>query len=174
MNVSFSYKYSDYAALTKAMEKHEKFAKYSWIALYLVIFANFAASAVFIYITLSNYRMLELIHFANAALGVFLILVFYVLKPLYLRRYYKKQMIDGKEIRLNFSEKDMKVDMPAFTGIHNWEAIIRADEEPEHFLLWINKVQAYCVPKRGFASALDIEEFKTLVVSKVENQELIK
>lgn len=174
MNVSFTYTYSDYAALTKAMEKHGRFAKYSWIALYVIIFANLAASAFFIYATLSDNRTLELIHFANAALAVLLILVFYVFKPLYLKRYYKKQMIDGKEIQLGFSEAGMSVDMPAFTGNHQWEAIIRADEEPEHFLLWINKVQAYCVPKRGFSSSAEIDDFKTLVISKVEDQGLNK
>ena len=174
MNVSFTYTYSDYAALTKAMEKHGRFAKYSWILLYLAIFANFAASAFFIYETISNNRPLELIYFANAALALLLIVVFYVLKPLYLKHYYKKQMIDGKLINLAFSDQGLEVDMPSFNGTHDWPAIIRADEEPEHFLLWINKVQAYCVPKRGFSNTSDMENFKSLVAEKVPNQEQIK
>lgn len=174
MNVSFTYTYSDYAALTKAMQNHGRFAKHFWILLYLVIFANFAASAFFIYETLSNNQPLELIHFANAVLALLLIVVFYVLKPLYLKHYYKKQMIDGKQINLAFSDQGLAVDMPSFNGTHDWPAIIRADEEPEHFLLWINKVQAYCVPKRGFSSTDDIKNFKTLVAEKVPNQEFIK
>jgi len=58
-------------------------------------------------------------------------------------------------------------------GTHSWPAIIRADEEPEHFLLWINKVQAYCVPKRGFANASDIIAFKSLVSQNVEDRYFI-
>lgn len=174
MNVSFTYTYFDYSALIKAMSKHGKYAKYAWIVLYLIIFANFAASAIFIFKMLSNNYALQFIHFANAAIGVLLLLVLYVLKPLYLKHYYKKQMIDGKEVKLGFSDDGLKVEMPSFNANHAWPAIIRADEEPEHFLLWINKVQAYCVPKRGFVSAADIEEFKKLVANKVENQELIK
>ena len=174
MNVTFTYTYSDYLALIKAMEKHGRFSRYSWIALYLVIFVNFAASAVFIYLALTNNRVLELAHFVNAGLAILLILIFYVFKPLYLRRYYKKQMIDGKQISLDFSDRGLEVAMPSFNGTHEWPAIIRADEGPEHFLLWINKVQAYCIPKRGFAKTQDIEDFKSLVAEKVPNQEFIK
>jgi hypothetical protein len=174
MNVSFTYTYSDYAALTKAMEKHGRFAKYSMLIGIIIVLLNVAASAFFIFETLSAGGALKLVHFANAGLAMLIIVFIYVLKPLYLKHYYKKQMIDGKLINLAFSNQGLAVDMPSFNGTHDWQAIIRADEEPEHFLLWINKVQAYCVPKRGFSSTDDIENFKTLVAEKVPNQEVIK
>ena len=174
MNVNFTYTYPDYVALNKAMEKHGRFAKLSIILLYFIIILNIIISAYFIFDTLFDGYSLNLLHFANAGLALILILIFFEYKPFYQRRYNKKQMIDGKEIQLAFSQEDMTVDMPAFNGVYRWEAIIRANEQPVHFLFWINKVQAYCVPKRGFSSSADIEEFKSLVARKVKNQELIK
>jgi len=173
MNVSFTYTYSDYWALCKAIEKHGRFAKYSRLVGIIVILFNLAASAFFIYETVSNGQPLKLLHFANAGLALLIIILIYGLRPLYLKHHYKKQMIDGKEVKLGFSDNGLKVEMPSFNGTHSWPAIIRADEEPEHFLLWINKVQAYCVPKRGFANASDIIAFKSLVSQNVEDRYFI-
>ena len=174
MNVTFTYTYLDYLALTKAMEKHGRFAKYSRIIYLLIIVSNLAAGAFFIFETLSNGGTLKLFHFVNIGLALLIIILINVLKPIYLKRHYKKQMIDGKEIKIDFSDQGLAVDMPSFNGTHDWPAIIRADEEPGHFLLWINKVQAYCVPKRGFVNATDINNFKLLLSEKVEDQDFIK
>ena len=174
MEVNFTYTYADYAALIKAMDSRGRFARLSWMFLLFIIAVNIAITLFFVIWTTSNGLDLKLIHFANAGIGLLLALVFYVLKPLYLRHYYKKQMLDGKVVGMKFEDFGLKIHMPSFEGTHEWEAIILADEQPEHFQLWINKIQAYVVPKRGFANAQEIETFKQLVSSKVKNQELLQ
>lgn len=174
MEVNFTYSYPDYRALTRAIENHGKYAKLAWIFLIGIILINIAISVFFIAWILLEGRDFKPIHFANAGLGLLLAFVFYILKPIYLKNYYKKQMLDGKLVHMSFNDKGLNINMPSFTGTHEWDAIILADQQPEHFFLWINKIQAYVVPKRSFASTADIENFKHLVAEKVTNQELIK
>jgi len=174
MKAVFTYIYDDYAALNRAIERHGKWAKYSKFILILIVLVNLAISVFFIADALLNGFSLKLIYFANAGLALLLVLLVYVVRPLYLRSYYKKQMLEGKVVNLEFAEDGIEINMPDFKGKHNWSSIIRADEEPEHYLLWINKVQAYCVPKRAFENENDSEGFKLLVASKVEEQELVK
>lgn len=174
MKISFKYSYHDYEALCRARNRHTKFPKLAKITCLLVVLFNIGISIFFVYIAISEGREVKLVNFANGALGLAFIILYYVIKLFYLRRYYKQQMIDGKEIKLSFSDDGISIDMPSFQGKYEWLAIIRADQQPSHFFLWINKMQAFCVPKRAFATENETEEFKSLVVSKVENQELIK
>lgn len=174
MNVNFKYTYADYQALTRALEKHGKFAKHSRLLMNLVILVNLGISVIFITLSLLDGNALKPLYFVNAGLGFGLFLLFYVLRPFYLRRYYNKQMLDGKEVNLDFSDKGLSVEMPNLTATHAWEAIIRMDEEPEHFLLWINKIQAYSVPKRGFSDESKMEEFRALTAEKVNSEDFTK
>jgi len=174
MKISFEYSYFDYAALVRAQKKQSRFSAFDKPVFWGIVLLNFIFSAIFVGQALFQGEEVKLIYFFKAVLAALILLVAYLVYPYYLRQYYKKQMIDGKEVKLAFDETGMSVEMPEYNGTHKWKAIIGADEEPEHFLLWINKVQGYCIPKRAFETEGDAEAFKVLVASRVERQALVK
>ncbi len=58
------------------------------------------------------------------------------------------------------------------TGHYNWKGFVGADEELKHFVLWVNKVQAICIPKRSFKDSEQVDKFRKIIAKNIDNRKL--
>jgi hypothetical protein len=54
---------------------------------------------------------------------------------------------------------------------YDWRAFLRAEETPTHFFLYTDRLMAYIVPKRGFASTEDVDRFGAMLREHIKSAE---
>jgi len=145
----------------------------NWLFWGLVI-ANLALTLWLIVISWQYQAPLEWWKFTNLAIAFAALAYRYILLPYWLHWYYKQQMMDGKNIQLIVAEQGIDTATDSITGQYAWPGFIGTSEEPQHFVIWVNKVQAVCIPKRAFRDKQQIDEFQEIITRNIENQEMKK
>jgi hypothetical protein len=74
------------------------------------------------------------------------------------------------EIRYVFNDSGLAMSTPIGRGYLDWPAIHQAVEAGDYFFLYLSHFIYYLIPKRCFRDREQVEQFKTLVKSKVEGK----
>jgi hypothetical protein len=174
MKLAYTYSLAEYEAINSARRRHRRFARLHEWAFWLLTVANLIIGVAGLMAIARFDRPVQWSQYFSLAIAVLLLLGRFVIAPRWRRWYLRQQMIENRLVSVEINERGVETTVDANQTITGWSAIIRADEEPKHFLLWINKVQAYSIPKAAFTNAADMDQFRQLVGSKVKEQELVR
>lgn len=93
-------------------------------------------------------------------------------KPWQMKRSFRQQHLGEHESRLEVSDDGINFDNVDTNADFNWKALRSFDESDEHFVLWINRLQGICIPKRAFANNTDLTTFRELANAKTAGKTL--
>jgi hypothetical protein len=173
MKISFNYSYADFCAIADNLYKVSKSALWSNRAFWGIIALNVVIGlAILAWVVISGVP-LKTLYFANIILAGVIIALRYVLGHFNRKYYYKQQMVEGKNFAFEFSHAGFSVVSEFENAEVKWPSIILAHETQSHFLLWINKIQAYSLPKHAFEDKQQCQQFREIIADSVEHQELL-
>jgi hypothetical protein len=167
MKLNYTYKFEDYLAINNARDKNRKNAKTYQIILYFFILLNIAVSLNWLYKVTAFDMAWEYWMLINPFALLLLPFNFYVLRPWKLRRHYKLQLLDNKQVDFEITDKGVVSATDGHIGESDWTRIIKANEEERHFLLWVNHANAYSIPKRAFSSLEDEQYLRDMIAKHV-------
>ncbi|MGB7286584.1 MAG: YcxB family protein [Salaquimonas sp.] len=170
MKVQYTYTFEDYEAIDTARKQNRHFAKIRDLVIWLLIGLNFAIGLVFLWWMVTGHLGFNWWNFGNLLIGILILVAIYVVGPWYRHWYLRQQMIEGKTVQLDFDDDGIFADLENNTVKTQWAGVYRADELATHFVIWINKLQAYSVPKRAIGSDENYNKLKALLTAKVENR----
>ena len=106
------------------------------------------------------------------ALGLFLLVLQFVIVPWQRRRQFAHQRLGDFEIVLAADENGFSAKTDLADGTQKWAAIRQVDDLPSHVLLWPNNRIGWIVPKRAFATPDEAAAFVALAKEKTVDQRL--
>ena len=163
LKLSYIYSFRDYLAINRAKSKNRKSTRFYRAAIVLVILLNLLATCYFLYQVFGLGFHWESWMVISPAAAALLTLKILVAEPLMLRRYYRQQLLDGKSIDLEVNDQGIVYASDGVRGETDWPRIIRTDEEPDHFLIWVTHTNAFSVPKRAFSNPEEMQDFRNLI-----------
>lgn len=83
----------------------------------------------------------------------------------------RKAPIWSSELQVELGEEGLSIQAPLFNSTTKWDAIVRAVEGRDHFLLLMSPETFYCLPKRVL-TATDVESARALIAMKVSARAL--
>ncbi len=170
MKLEYIYSFDEYSAINRARRHQGRFAILrNWLFWGLVL-ANVAVSLGYIHAFIQGRASFSWLMFANLSIAMAIVAYRHVLQPLLLRRYYSQQMLDGKDIQLRVSENGIETITDNVAGQYGWRGFIGANEEAGHFIIWVNRMQAICIPKRAFSDLQQMDDFREIIIRNVDNQ----
>jgi len=169
MNLKYTYEFEDYLAIHKARIGNRRYARARMIALIILVFINFALTLFWMYQVRVLNAQIELWMLVNLAVVVFVALYVLVFKSLSVRWYFRQHMVENKEINVEINDEGIVFDTGRHRGESDWSGIIKANEKANHFILWVNQVQAYSIPKRAFSDDIQIQAFRDIIRASVSN-----
>ncbi len=168
MKIEWTYTFADYEAIHRSMRRGRRFGRIRDFFILLLIAVNFGLGFWFLGLQLQRGGELGWLHFANIGIGLALIFGIFVLGPLYRKWYLRQQMMEDKTVTIEFDNEGLVAQLGENTTRTLWPGIVRVDGDKTHHLLWINKMQAYSIPKRAFGEGQE-EEFLNLLSENVDN-----
>ena len=106
------------------------------------------------------------------ALGLFLLVLQFVIVPWQRRRQFVHQRLGDYEVALAADENGFSAKTDLADGTNKWAAVRQVDDLPFHVLLWPNNRIGWIVPKRAFASPAEAAAFVALAKEKTVDQKL--
>ena len=106
------------------------------------------------------------------ALGLFLLVLQFVIVPWQRRRQFVHQRVGDYEVALAADENGFSTKTDLADGTHKWAAVRQVDDLRSHVLLWPNNRIGWIVPKRAFASPAEAAAFVALAKEKTVDQKL--
>ena len=88
------------------------------------------------------------------------------------RRQFKFQSLDKKDMQFEFAADGFHHTFGQSTGTVSWNDIGQLDETDTRFVLWMNKMLGYIVPKRLFSSDADRAAFAALARQQAGDRKL--
>ncbi|VAW23042.1 hypothetical protein MNBD_ALPHA11-1736 [hydrothermal vent metagenome] len=172
MKLEYIYSFAEYKAINLARQHRAKFTQVrNWLYWGLVI-ANIAVSLRYIYIFYQGQVSFSWLMLANLGVAIAIVAYRYIFLPFLVRRYFSQQMLKGKTIKVHVTEQGIETVTDNISGQYGWKIFIGANEEPDHFVIWVNKLQAISIPKYAFKSDELVDEFRKAIVKNVENHQL--
>lgn len=107
-------------------------------------------------------------------LGIGMFLWRFVIYPMHRRWHFNQQILNGKMIRIEALPKSITFSTDDVITTQKWSGVFQANEMPDHFILWVNKLQAHSIPKSSFSDEKQIQTFRELVANNVTNQDIVK
>lgn len=106
------------------------------------------------------------------ALGLFLLVMQFVVVPWQRRRQFAHQRLGDYEVALTADESGFSAKTDLAEGTHKWAAIRHVDDLSGHVVLWPNNRIGWIVPKRAFATPDEAAAFAALAKEKTVDQKL--
>lgn len=170
MKLEYRYSFAEFMAIIEGRNRQKLFP-----AIRDIIY--WAMAAFCVSFGLSMYLNFSALNFkASSAVpligfGLFMIAWRLFLLPSIYRSNYKQYELDDVEIKLLLNNAGVELNSKKTEIKHGWSDIVKASEEPNHFLLWINKLQAYSIPKSCIGNDAKIKEFKAMVGEKITDRD---
>ncbi|RYG75017.1 YcxB family protein [bacterium] len=163
--VTFTLDLDDFDALTKVVEK-KSMGSALWFVYWVVPFAAIALGLIPL-LTLwmhdglipSNGNWLST--YGSAIFWLFVGSTHRVANA-WARRRFRKSPHFGTQAQINLEEKGVLALTHGGETLLYWKSILRLEETPTHFFLFIAPKQAFIVPKRAFAAPAEAQEFVAL------------
>lgn len=170
MNLQYRYTLPDYRALTHMMIDQRWVGRWwrRW-AIYLGIVLMIAGTVLVAFSSVREWRI-EFFATVLGGLGGAIIALQCVVVPWQIRRYYRKQALDGALIGIDANETEVRTNDRGIESRIEWSAFVRASDSPGYHFLWLNQIQGIIVPDRVFASEAQRQEFRKLVERRMPDR----
>ena len=160
MEIEYTYRFEDYYEISKARRASRRFAPLRNTFIFALIVVNLGLGLFMIYTTLSNDAPMGVLTFLNLGIGLVLALYFILGDRLIHKWYLRQHNIVGKQVRINLHPEKIKVTAGANQTETKLSGLLQLQETDTHFLLWLNKVQAYSIPKNALNGQADLSAFR--------------
>lgn len=97
------------------------------------------------------------VSYVNAFLGFGILLMSYVLRPIFQRRHYRAAGLHDQLLEFTADAKGIHSAREGLRTEFDWDKLVVWSESDRHFFFWINQIQAFIVPKRALAGSDDLE-----------------
>jgi YcxB-like protein len=165
MEISFTFRFSDYRALAKAMRTPGR--RLAGNLLFWFIFGLNIAILIVSLCFAEEFGLKPRTAPIAAGLAMGLLLLRFTVEPAVLRYNYKRLGLDGKRITVRLEDDVFTASEQSAESRIKWSAIIRYSQLPTHAFLWINKLQAVLVPFDAFTDEASRSTFLSYIESKV-------
>lgn len=165
MEISYTFRLSDYAALARAMrsQKRRRIEKrFVWFIALLNIGLGFFVSPLGAS-GASDWTSAGI----NIGIGLAVLAVFYSIAPWAVRYNFKRTGLDGQTIRVKLGDDAVTASQRGAESRIEWSAIVRHSKLPAHAFLWINKMQGVIIPFDAFPDRAAKDAFLAFIQSKV-------
>ncbi|HXY79271.1 MAG TPA: YcxB family protein [Candidatus Bathyarchaeia archaeon] len=150
-----------------------RFGKLWYVLCFLAVF--FSASAIFFLIANirgATERTPVNIFLCWLFLPVFMLYLYFV-APYVGARSSRKQSANLRDtMRYTISDEGVEQDCATARGEFQWATYLKAQETPDFFLLYVRRTMAHPIPKRAFASAEEISQFREMLRRHVKKVSL--
>lgn len=92
---------------------------------------------------------IEAFNWVNALLGLGLLFLSYVVRPIVTRRHYAATGYKGTKISFEADAEAMRSSREGLASEIRWDGLVAWSETDDRFFFWINKLQAVIVPKHA-------------------------
>ncbi|MEZ5799753.1 MAG: YcxB family protein [Nitratireductor sp.] len=174
MKINYTYSLAEYEAINKARQRRARFAIWGQILFWLLVVLNLGAGLWCITAAWPLNLTEDWIYLGNLAIAILLLAGRYIGGPWYRKWYLRQQDIEGRLVEVEIDEAGIRTNVGSLVSQAAWSDIRSADEEPRHFVIWINRLQAFSIPKTAFPGESDERAFRLLVKDKVRDQDLVK
>ncbi|MEL7272283.1 MAG: YcxB family protein [Pseudomonadota bacterium] len=158
---------SDLTAMLKDKETHRFLRVKRWAFIVLMLYmAGAAAFGLYAVVTgLKSGSMLLLIGLA----ALILMPLFRWGQPLLSASlFFRKLDLKDKEITTHIDASGIRSEAKGVTSQFQWDSVLKVTRGPEHFFLWVNKVQAIILPLRAIAEQDEQERLWALIEDNFE------
>lgn len=165
MEISYTFRLSDYSALATAMrsQKRRGFEKlFVWLIVLLNVGLGISSMARGVD-GAPNWAGASI----NIGIGLAVLAVFYLLVPWAVRYNFKRTGLDGQTIRVRLDEEAVTASQRGAESRIEWSAFIRHSRIPTHAFLWLNKMQGVIIPFDAFPDVKVRDAFLAYIHSKV-------
>ncbi len=174
MLFAYEYTFAEFEAINRARARRARFRLVHEGSFWLLVAFNVASGLWLASRTWDGLRDFDWLSFANLAIAVLLLAGRYVGGPWYRRWVLRQQQMEGRRVTIEIGDEGVKGTVGAIHTTVGWPDIRRADDEPRHFVLWINKMQAFSIPKAAFGDESEMDRFRHLVAVRVKDQDVLK
>lgn len=147
--------YADFRALLSARRKR---VLRGWAAHLIIILAanlNIGISAWLVALHGRDAGGVPVWCWFNAALGILILFVSYLLGPFLLERQYRKLGFKQMEMRFQADRNGFSISRAGGESRTDWSVLDGYAESPQHFFFFPNKLQGYILPKRALSTPSD-------------------
>jgi hypothetical protein len=165
MDISYTFRFSDYAALATAMRSHRR-RRIQQFAVWFLVLVNFGLGLHLLQPGGEGPLQWRSASF-NFGIGLAVLLFFAAAIPWLLRYNYKRTGLDGQTIRVRLEDDAFTASQRGAQSRIEWSAIVRHSQLPTHAFLWLNKMQGAIIPFDAFADTKSRDAFLAFINSKV-------
>jgi len=174
MKLEYEYSFAEFLAISTCRNRKKGFYNLRELGYWALAAFNISFGMGMFYLLATRAGKFSTTAMLLIMLGVGMFLWRLVFAPFYQKWYYNQNMLKGKTGTVEALPSGLKLTTDDTITTQKWSAIIEANEEPNHFLLWLTKLQAYSIPKSAFTDETQIQNFRELIASNVAKQDLIK
>ena len=165
MEISYTFRLSDYAALATAMRSRRR-RRIELFAVWFLVLVN---------VGLGLHRLQPggegSFQWKSASLyfgiGLAILLIYKTVIPWVLRYNYKRTGLDGQTIRVGLDDDAVTASQRGAESRIEWLAVVRHSQLPTHAFLWLNKMQGVIIPFDAFPDTQSRDAFLAYINSKV-------
>lgn len=166
MEIEYVYSDNDYDVLCRARARNSRFYWLQEGLFWLLVAANLVLGLWALWLNFAEYLEEDyFLVFLNLGIAVVLLLGRYVAGPIHRRWYLNQQMAGDRKVRLVINDRGVHGALGSTRTEVDWEAVIRTEETPGHFLIWINKLQAFSIPKTALPSPDGVETLRSIIAA---------
>ena len=170
MEIEYIYSDEDYETVCQARARHSRFYWLHEGFFWLLLVANLALGSWSLWLNYAGYLVQDhFLTFLNFGVAAVLLLVRYVTAPMYRRWYLNQQMMGDRNVRLAVDDQGVRGAVGGTRTEVDWNAVIRTEETPGHFLIWINKLQAFSIPKTALPVPDGVERLRAIIAANAAN-----
>lgn len=165
MEISYTFRLSDYAALATAM-RSQKRRKIEQFSVWILALVNIGLGLHLLQPGGEGPLQWNSASF-NLGIGLAILAFFVAVTPWILRYNYRRTGLDGQPIRVRLGDDAVTASQRGAQSRIDWSAVVRNSQLPTHAFLWINKMQAVIIPFDAFADTQSRDAFLAFINSKV-------
>jgi hypothetical protein len=174
--VRFTYTWDDYVALNRVLRR-ESFWKRNQLVLVPVLLTGTLLAGVVAITAWNGHDVGRALRIAFTTwpfwlLPPFLIVLILIFNRLELGMWYRRQKVDGLEVRSDFDDpQGLRFHTMDGSGVIAWSAIRKVGTDSGvHVVLQRNRMTGVCLPRRAFSSDVDFDAAKAHIERKVEDK----
>ncbi|MCF6321277.1 MAG: YcxB family protein [Rhizobiaceae bacterium] len=167
MKLDYTYSFADYKAIESARQHRNKYPRLRNWLFWALMAANVGLAMWMLFIFFNYQTPFQWWMALNLVIVIVALAYRYLFLPYWLHWFYDQQMLEGKKIQLNITDQGIDTATDSVTGQYSWQGFISASEEPHHFVVWVNNVQAICVPKRAFEHEGQMGKFREIITKYI-------
>lgn len=174
MKLEYDFTFKEFQAISTCRNRKKGFYSLRELIYWTLAAFNISFGIAMFYFMLTDANRFSIASLTLIALGIGMFLWRFVFSHMYQYWHFKQQMLQGQKVNVETLPTAVKFSTDDTITTQKWGGIFEGNEMPNHFILWISKLQAFSIPKSCFSSEEQMQVFRELVAANVTNQDIIK